>query len=207
MLSTWEGTDEIYLHRDDAEAARLDGFVMEMEFDPRRSGSYPTPMLWLDEGRFLAQRGNGRLVTVDLDGKATPLLTIPDAGFGPAHLSRDGSGAILYSCGAGNFNIDPAKGTATKTEWRGLGHGFEMSLEYDDALSYQFRHNGTPIGRFQCEWWLARSAPGYLAVPVHNARTAATLLQDLVVWSATTGEWMTAGKMRSGSDKIVGWIK
>ncbi len=202
MISAESGdSDIIYLYRDGESAKRLDGFVMEMKFDLTRSISYPTPMLWLDDDRFLAQRGNGKLVTVDLDGKVTNLLTIKDAGEGVTRLSRDAAGAIIYSCAAGRFKIDAVKKTAAKSVWEDLGHGFETRRT---NTRHELRHDGRDIGPpSELRFFDAKSVPGYLALHVWEG----SAIGSIAVWSAATGEWTKTAKMRLDPNAVVGWIK
>ena len=194
--------DAFFLHRDGEKPKSLgEGFKMEVNPDPIDSLVFSTPMLWLDDDRFLTQRGNGKLVTVDLDGKVTELLTIKGAGERPTQLSHDASGAVIYSCAAGRFKIDVAKKTAVKSDWKELGHGFETrNVKGRDELRYNGREIATSD---ELPFLDAKAAPGYLAL--HAWKGSA--VGFIAVWSAATGEWAKSNDMRLGLGAVAGWIK
>jgi hypothetical protein len=102
---------------------------------PDRHAEYPfelrAPVLWLDNERILTQQGNGKMVTVDLTGKVTPVCEITGA---PAvndspRLRRDAKKRIIYKCGRAEYVIDVEKKSAAPLEEYALGHGFATPVE------------------------------------------------------------------------------
>ncbi len=192
---------ELFLHRDGQKPKSLGtGFKTDRQPGVLVGSGFSTfPVLWIDNDRFLTQRGTGKLVTVDLDGKVADVIAIKDfPKAGSIGLIRDHAGSIIYYVGEKNFKIDLANKTTTPTDWGGLGHGFEISWEPDTDDQYKFRHKGKDIGRCDCWPYEGVSAPGYVATPTKN-RTM------IAVCCAATGEWTTLAFTRHPS--IVGWIK
>jgi hypothetical protein len=191
-----DGTKAIYsvrgdlvLHRDGREPKSLG-----TDFN-----SHGEPVLWLDDNRVLMQREAGKLVTVNLDGAVTDVVTIKDGPVFPCSLVRDPSGAVFLTYFSGDhqyFKIDVANKTAVKADRRGLGY------EFDAAWSGgTFRHRGRDLGRLSCWADAAVAAPGYLAVPVHTDGCDF----HIAVWSVASGEWTRFNfPWASG---VLGWIK
>jgi hypothetical protein len=157
------------------------------------------PVLWLDDARVLTQRTAGDLVTVDLDGKVTKVVTIKDGPVFPCSLIRDPAGSIYLTCFSERqlyFQIDVENKKAVQTNWRGLGHGFEAAWGGD-----QLRYRGKELGRL--DYWAdaAAAAPGYLAVPVHTDGCDF----HIAVWSAASGEWARFDFPWVSS--VLGWVK
>jgi hypothetical protein len=209
----WRGCDELILHRKGREPKSLGkGFTLDV---PRKwarfvaERSWGLPILWLDDERLLTQRGNGKLVTVDLSGRVEEVATIKAVPkVTEARLFRDGSGTIVYEAGD-HHAINLAKRTAEKSEWQGLGHGFAVSWEWDEKRGHRLRHNGKEIGRFRCDPDTARAAPGYLAICKDGEpdEEEPHTRGPVVVWSASTGAWTTVPSEVLQRTPIPGWLK
>lgn len=197
--------DELILHQVAAKPKSL-GKGFHVDVSNLSSSFGPTPVLWLNPGVILTQKGNGKLVTVDVTGKVTELLTIKDAPIdlvGPPSFFRDGSNRIVYACGSVAFAVDVEKKTAVKYEWHDLGHGFEVSWQPQDKSSYKLRHNGKEIGSLICWPHTAKTAPGLLALEAQSAKKG--LQVDCVaVWSVEVGKWQT---LKLWPNSVVGWVK
>jgi hypothetical protein len=198
--------DELFLHQVGSKPKSLGkGFHINIS---RMSSTFgPTPVLWLNNGVVLTQRGNGKLVTLDVAGKVTELLTIKDAPkdlVGPPYLARDPSGRIVYSCGAEVYTIDADKKTATKSEWQDLGHGFEASRDRHEKFGYKLRHNGKEFASINCWPHTAKTAPGLLAVEARYGQDAFGQAECAAVWSVAVGEWQT---VKLWPNCLVGWVK
>jgi hypothetical protein len=208
----WRNDDELILHQKLLLPGSLgEGFKAGVRGAPPGLGDRRLPLLWLDDERFLTQRGNGQLVTVDLVGNVSHIATIrdvPQANLSELELFRDASGAVIYVAD-GHYEIDVAKKTAKKSEWMGLGNGFEVSWAGDKVQGYQLRYQGKDIGRFRCDPDTAHTAPGYLALCKDGEPRFAVFHPrgDIVVWSAATGKWSSLEFAWLGRTPIVGWIK
>jgi hypothetical protein len=181
------------------------GFRVNM--GPAASVFGPTPVLWLNDGVILTQRGNGKIVTVDVAGKVTELLTIRDA---PKNLVsaprflRDGSDRIVYVCGKASYTIDVTKKEWAESKWRDLGHGFEASWEWHNKLGYRLRHNGKEFAWINCWPHTAKTAPGLLAISAKHGQDGGGPPECVAVWSVDVGEWQT---LKVWPNCLVGWIK
>jgi hypothetical protein len=198
--------DELILHQVGSKPKSL-GKGFRIDIGPLSSTFGPTPVLWLNTGVILTQRGNGKLVTVDVAGKVTELLTIEDAPkdlVGAPYFFRDGSNRIVYLCGPVAYTIDAQKKTATKAAWRDVGHGFEIAWEGQDKLGHKVRHNGKEIGWINCLPHTARTAPGLVALEARYGQDALGQSECVAVWSVEVGEWQT---IKLWPNCIVGWIK
>jgi hypothetical protein len=198
--------DELILHQLGAKPKLL-GKGFRIDIGELSSTFGPTPVLWLNPGLILTQRGNGKLVTVDLTGKVTELLTIKDAPkdlAGPPHFFRDGSNRIVYLCGGGTYTIDVDKKEWAKSEWQDLGHGFEASWDRHAKLGHKLRHHGKDIGPLVCWPHTARTAPRLLALEASYQQDTFVQPECIAVYSTASGTWQTH-KMWPNS--VVGWVK
>jgi hypothetical protein len=198
--------DELILHQVGAKPKSL-GKGFGIDIGPLSSTFGPTPVLWLNAGVVLTQRGNGKLVTLDVAGKVTDLLTIKDAPKGlvsAPRLARDPSGRVVYSCGPEVYTIDVAKKTATKSEWQDLGHGFEASWARQPKVGHRLRHNGKEIGPLNCWPHTARTAPGLLAVEAQYGQEDFAQPECVGVWSVDVGKWQS---VKLWPNCVVGWVK
>lgn len=177
------------------------GFKTDHVSNPRIRGFPNFPALWLDDDHLLTQRDTGKLVTVNLAGKVTDVVTIKGL---PKEenpgLFRDDAGTVFYSADDKMFAIDLAKKTATPTDWCGFGNGFEIRWEADADGRRKFRHNGKGIDRADCYPGLGVSAPGHIAVRTKSP-------SRFVVWCAASGEWTTLDFKPLSGASAVGWIK
>jgi hypothetical protein len=208
----WENSNELILYREGEKPKSL-GKVFKMEEDPKVVFSRSLdlmyfPVLWLDNETLLTQRDHGKLVTVDLAGTVTDIVTIKDmpklASFS---LGRDRSGTIFYSANGEKYAIDLAKKTAVRSKWQSLGHGFEASWERDEKLYHKLRYNGKDIGRLQCSPYTAKTAPGYLALRAYVGDSLSSAPGRVAVWSVATGEWAQFDYEMLSLIPVVGWIK
>jgi hypothetical protein len=198
--------DELMLHQVGSKPKSL-GKGFRIDIGQLSSTFGPTPVLWLNNGAVLTQRGNGKLVTLDVAGKVTELLTIKDAPkdlVGSPYLFRDGSGRIVYLCGSAVYAIDMEKKTATKSEWHDLGHGFEASWERQPKFGHKLRHNGKEFAQINCWPHTARTAPGILALESQFGQDAFGQPECVAVWAVEVGEWQT---IKLWPNCIVGWVK
>lgn len=203
----WWDKDELLLLRDGEEPKSL-GKGFKMDEDPKRAIQYGLrmmrfPLMWLDDNHFLTQQDHGKLVTVDLAGTVTKVVTIPGAPRettpSPSFTS-DSAGTIFYQLEDQYYRIDLTKKTAERSEWRSLGHGFESSWKGNDERGYALRYDSRNIGQLRCAPFWAKTAPGCLALKVNQP-------SRIAVWSAATGEWTFTREMWLGFAPLVGWIK
>jgi hypothetical protein len=198
--------DELILHQLGAKPKSL-GKGFHINISTLSSTFGPAPLLWLNGGTILTQRGNGSLVTVDLAGKVTDFLTIKDVSkelVSAPYLFRDGSKRIIYVCGPDAFLIDVEKKTATKYEWLDLGHGFEASRARLPKFGHKLRHNGKEFASINCRPDTAKTAPGLLAVEAQYGQEEFRQPECVAVWSIEVGEWQT---LKMWPNCIVGWTK
>jgi hypothetical protein len=92
---------------------------------------FAAPILWLDNDRILTQQGNGKMVTLDMQGTVTPVCEIagvPAVNKSPS-LTRDPKNRIIYKCGRAEYVIDVVQKSAAPLEEYALGHGFVTTVE------------------------------------------------------------------------------
>jgi hypothetical protein len=199
-------SDELVLYQVGSKPKSL-GKGFHIDISNLSSTFGPTPLLWLNTGTVLTQRGNGKLVTVDVAGKVTDLLTIKDAPkdlVSAPYLFRDGSNRIVYSCGVSHYVIDVEKKTARVSEWQDVGHGFEIAWEKQEKFGHKLRHNGKEFGSINCWPYSARTAPGLLALEARYDQEWFGQAECVAVWSVDVGEWQT---IKLWPNDIVGWMK
>jgi hypothetical protein len=131
VYSGWRGT----LWLDLGNGAQMQELGKDFAVTPDKYADHPfelrAPFLWLDDERILTQQGNGKMVTVDLKGKVTPVCEIAGA---PAvndspRLTRDPKKRIIYQFGRAEYVIDVEKKSAAPLQEYALGHGFETPVE------------------------------------------------------------------------------
>lgn len=209
----WRDGTELVLHRKGEKPRPLGkGFGMTADAPPVAIMGAPEPVvipvLWLDGARLLTQRENGALVTVGLDGKVADVVTIKDVPkVALPVLTRDRNGAVIYSVHPHAYKIDLTKGTAARTEWDGLGHGFEVGRKKDEKGRYALRYGDKEIGRFVCYTYAVQTGPGYLAVPIHIGEQKDGFPRHVAVWSAAADKWVTFEYERLGVCPLIGWLK
>ncbi len=198
--------DDLILHTLGAKPRSLGkGFVVDLS--PLASTFGPSPVFWLDESHVIAQRGNGRLFEVDLDGKQTPLMTIEDA---PKALvtspgfSRDGSGSLIYHCGPISYKLDLAARTWSASLEVDLGHGFAISRDAHEKFGHTIRYDGKEIGQFWCFPYTARATRGFLAVEAHHQQERRQQWDCVAIYSVATKKWVTIDMW---PNSLVGWVK
>ena len=154
--------------------------------------SLATPtFIWVDDKHLLTQRGNGHLVIVDVNGKAQPLVTIPNVEApvcGP-DLLRDGENQIYYQEIQRAWRIDIAKRTFEPYLWEASGNDFDMEYQLNTSYGHVIRYRGGEIGRWWCE--SANTAPGYISVEFGPVGSNLGYPEGVKVWSAEDGMWTT----------------
>ncbi len=205
-IQTGPVANELVLHQVGEKPKSL-GKGFHIDIGSASSVFGPTPLLWLNAGVVLTQRGNGNLVTLDVTGKVTELLTIKDVQknlVSAPYLFRDGSDRIVYVCGTEAYLIDVTKKTATKSEWRDLGHGFEASWERREKFGTKLRHNGKEFASVNCWPHTAKTAPGLLALEAKYGPDEFGGPECVAVWAVEVGDWQT---LKLWPNSIVGWVK
>jgi hypothetical protein len=193
---------QLTLHRDGSKPEVLGrGFKIGEPPEVRPESLFSCfPVLWLDDDRFLTQRANGKLVTVTTSGAVAEAVTITGVPRRVApELTRDASGAIIYSANRRHYRIDLDRKTAVRSNWRSLAHDFEIAWECDKEGRSKFRHDGKEIGRFNCWPEGVKAAPGHLAFQAGKSGE-----YKIGVWSAATGNWTMLDYPLAG---VLGWLK
>lgn len=168
------------------------------------SGGPPqAPVFWLDDGTILTQTGNGRLVTVDMTGRRTPIVDIEDVAepISSPVLERDAAGRLIYRCEE-CYQVDVAKRTANKTPWKALGHGFDCEIRRHKEYGSIVREHGKEIGRWFCLPSMAASMPGQLAIPFAKPKNMGYPI-GVRIWDAPRRQWQT---IRVSVNAVVGWV-
>jgi hypothetical protein len=161
--------------------------------------------IWLDDKHLLTQRGNGRLVVVDIKGHMEPLVTIPDVdafGCGP-DLRRDEDNHFYYVARQA-WQIDVGKRTFEPYLWESRGNGFDVEYQRNAADGRAIRYRGKEIGRWWCDSF-PLTAPGHLAVEFGPAGSNLGYPEGVKVWSAQNRAWTTIKP--DWLVTIIGWVE
>ena len=196
------GDNEIWLH-----APKRKKKLLGSKFRVGATGScsFPTPpVLWLDNKRILTQRTIGELVILHLNGRVEPMLKIPisDTSGSPPSLERDSEGRIIYAWSGGIHILDVENKKYLPYEWAPLGHGFELSVGFNQSYGEIIRFNGQEIGR----WWssTAITTEGFVAMIYGDVGSNLGYPKGVKVWNSASKEWVTIDA--KWMNTIVGWI-
>jgi hypothetical protein len=191
----------ILLHKLDGTTKELaKGFAVAYSNAPFRGG---LPLLWLDDERVLTQEANGKLVTLDTNGKVEKLLEIKDAQKGvlsPPSLYRDASGRIIYRCNAMSFAIDFKEKKSSPVAAHLLGNDFAMASKLDDDGVRSIVHAGKEIGLWNAG--APRTAPGLIAFPYADPGGNLGEPRGIAIWHE--GRWQTVDFW---VNDLIGWRK
>ncbi len=194
---------EIWVHRPNGTKIRLGSDFLRGGRMECNSLATPT-FIWVDDKSLLTQRGNGHLVIVDVNGKAQPLVTIPNVEApvcGP-ELLRDAENQIYYQEKQRAWRIDIAKRTFEPYIWEAIGNEFDMEHQLNTSYGHVIRYRGGEIGR----WWCgsANTAPGYISLEYGPVGSNLGYPEGVKVWSAEDGMWTTIKPDWLAA--IVGWV-
>jgi len=195
---------EIWLHRPNGEKTRLGSDFWQGGTMECSSLAMPT-FIWVDDKHLLTQRGNGHLVVVDVEGKAEPLVTIPnvDAPACGPQLRRDSENQIYYQGKQKAWRIDIANRTFEPYLWEASGNGFDREYQRNALYGQVIRYRGKEIGRCWCD--SAATTPGHIAVEFGPVGSNLGYPEGVKVWSAETDVWITLKPDWLVS--IIGWIE
>lgn len=162
------------------------------------------PILWLDNERILTQQGNGKIVTVDMQGTVSPVCEIAAA---PAtndspRLSRDPNGRIVYQCGRNEYLIDVQKKSAAPLEEYVLGHGFETPVETGQRGFRTTYYKGAAIGAGVFVPADVRTAPELIAM--WNLGDGGSRRYVGVLWTKLGFSWRA---LDMDYCKLIGWAE
>jgi hypothetical protein len=190
----------VVLHKLDGSAKELaKGFSVAYSNAPFRGG---LPLLWLDDRRVLTQEANGKLVTLDVDGKTEKFLEIKDAQVGvlsPPSLYRDPMGRIIYRWNQTAYELDVKEKKARLVTMYSLGHKFEMAAKLDKGVR-SIVHDGKEIGKWNIG--LPRTAPGLIAFSFAEPGGNLGQPRGVAVWH--DGRWQT---VEFWVNELIGWRK
>ncbi len=178
---------QIWLH-EPGNAARLLSNKCTAQLSPFSSSLPLPPVIWLNDDMLLTQERNGVLITLDLQGNSTSVLTLsdlPDTIFPPS-FTRDPLGRLIYRCGSQAYQIDVAQRTATPLKWVALGHGFEISHESDTDGLRTIQYEGRRIARRKCHPVWARTTAHLFAIVEETDPNVEPKQRTIWVWNART---------------------
>jgi hypothetical protein len=148
-----------------------------------------TPILWITDKLLLTQLGNGRPVSVDLNGRINEVATFEcsqEPNPSPK-LSRDPDGRIIYWCEK-YYTIDMEKGTVTPYEWRPLGSGFYASTRASKTT--RFKWSAGEIGELDCGYSTTATTEGYVATIYGEiGKYGAWGSKGVAIWNTSKREW------------------
>jgi hypothetical protein len=165
------------------------------------------PLFWLNDETILTQRSDGDLITVDMNGRITPVLTITaeksEYSYAPK-FHRNDAGQIVYEFVSGSYVIDVENKQYSRldTSWTDLGDGFEW--ERDQGSSGRLiRFQQHDIGR----WWVVstQTTAGYIAVEYGDVGYLFGKPKGFKVWSEADKHWVTVDP--AWLTRLVGWIE
>jgi hypothetical protein len=161
-------------------------------------------VLWLDNERFLTQQSNGRLVTLDTQGKVERVCAIAGvpAVLDAPRLWRDPKGRIVYSCGRAEYVIDVERKTASPLEEYALGHGFETTVETGPRGLRELFFEGKRIGTGVFSPAEIRTAPEVIAR--RDLGDLGSRRSVSVLWTKLGFQWRSFDMDYGG---LIGWAE
>lgn len=167
---------------------------------------FTVPIFWLSNDLVLTQRNDGELITVDMQGRVSPVLTIPskpsEYGYTP-ELERNDAGQIIYRFIGGTFaiDVDSRQYSRVDTSWTDLGSGFHWEQSNADS-GRLIRFQQKDIGR----WWVLSTATtdGFIAVEYGDVGYLFGKPKGFKVWSESSNEWVTVDP--NWLVRLIGWI-
>jgi hypothetical protein len=164
----------------------------------------PVPILWLDNERILTQEANGKLVTLDTQGRVEPICTIAGvpAVLDRPRLWRDPKGRIVYQCGRSDYVIDVDGKSATPLEEYALGHGFETTVEAGTRGLRELFSEGKRIGSGVFSPEEIRTGPDVIAR--RNLGDSGTRRSVSVLWTKLGFQWRSFDMDYGG---VIGWVQ
>ncbi|HOX26396.1 MAG TPA: hypothetical protein PLL30_07420 [Candidatus Krumholzibacteria bacterium] len=209
------GTDELWLHRLDAEPRRLGGgFRLTRSLVSSVAGG-GAPLLWLDEQRILTQVDNGEIVVLHTDGRVQPVVTI-DLPRSPsldesiarrpalarerfacmsARLEPDDSGAIVYRIALGPapdrepfqaYVIDVEAKTYTTLDPDWRDLGHEFaSARHAGEDRWILRHRGEAVAEVRFALADQATAPEAIAI----VERAPGEPDAIAIWFSASDRW------------------
>jgi hypothetical protein len=196
--SSW---DDLYLnHKKLAEGKRVTAskYARHGQFELHR------PVLWLDNEHILTQEANGKLISIDVEGRqervcdidgVPPVLDAP-------RLWRDPKGRIIYSCGRSEHVIDVVRKTAAPLEEYALGHSFETTVETEASGAREFFFEGQRLGGGVVAVANVRTAPEVIAIWELGYRDLPR--GPRVLWTKLGAQWHSIDLDYGG---IIGWVE
>jgi hypothetical protein len=203
VQSCW---DELYLYLVDGTQRKLAEGRQVTVSKYRSLGQFEIrrPVLWLDNERLLTQQANGRLVTLDAQGKVERICEIPGvpAVLDAPRLWRDPKGRIVYSCGRAEYVIDMERKTASALEEYALGHGFETTVETGERGVRALFFEGKSIGMGVFSPEMVRTAPDVIAMrDLDDLRSRRSVS---VLWTKLGFQWRSFDMDYGG---VIGWAE
>jgi hypothetical protein len=204
LVSAYGCNDGIWIQYRNGQKKRLAGsFSRAGTF--ACSDMYTPTFLWANDNQILTQIRNGHLVLVDLNNKMEPLITLPDfetPACGP-ELRRDQNNQIYYEAIEKAWHIDIEKRSFDPYLWEGVGNGFDMEFQRNNAYGHRIRHQGEEIGQYWCD--SAHTIPGHIAIVFGSVGTNLGYPEGVKVWSSENSQWTTIKP--DWLVDIIGWIE
>ena len=115
------------------------------------------------------------------------------------------TGAIIYSCGKGRFEIDLKKKLATKLLFEPIGNNFFVEADENPKYGRAIKYETAEAGKKWCRLDNAKTTAGYAALQSDIVMGPDRYPQGVAVWNAFTKKW-TILDVSSLSD-IIGWVE
>lgn len=168
----------------------------------RCSGGINVPFVWLDDENILTQKQNGEIVSVNINGKAERIVTIPIEKLPDSlpYINKDEYGNISYHIGGTRYAINVKNKSYTKNNLI-LGNGFE-SVAGEDYWNEYF-YNGKSIGSIWSHSPV--SYKGFLVIDYAKEGQNLGYTDGIKVWNDIKKDWITI-EVNWGVN-IIGWLE
>lgn len=166
----------------------------------RCSDSMKVGFVWVNDQKILTQKSNGKLVTVDLNGKIENItdLKINEVPDSLPFFEKDEFGNLIYYCNGAYYQINLKDKTFTKDKL-GLGNGFESQDE--DGFWVKYLYQGKQIGRLWSS--SAMTYKDFLVIDYAKEGKNLGYPDGIKIWNSIKKDWI-ALEVNWGV-RIIGW--
>jgi hypothetical protein len=204
LMSAYACNDGIWLQYQNGQRKKLEGSFFR-EGTLACSDLYTPTLVWANDHQILTQIKNGHLVLVNLNNKIESLVTLPDFEPPPCgpELRRDQNNQIYYEAIGKAWHIDIEKHSFDPYLWEGVGNGFDVEFQRNNAYGHRIRYHGEEIGQYWCD--SAHTISGHIAIAFGPVGSNLGYPEGVKVWSSQNSQWTTIKP--DWLVDIIGWVE